>query len=1367
MITPSPAASVAIPKQPMPLDLARYLPDRETPWNFSQELFERLRKMEYTPSKPFKRCEVLSSDPEFRFLFRYFFDHKPPGLSIRRVTCIHNPSQTKSFEGSLTGMEKAAQQFRPAWDEEEPKALRAKTTQRWLDQTAQFSPFIVRVDEQRKERFVHIRLLPLWHGTKHVDSICEIGFTFFGKHHMLKPSPSAMPGSQKSTDIGYFGSGIYFTNSARYAAMYNSGTLLLSWVAMRRPYPVVSDKPLPHKCTDMDKLEGQGAYQNSNAHYIPVTPIDPNDPECMECHPCNETTTPFYDEYVVFQSTQALPRFCVELGVDFPATPSATPKTPLAAAIEAGDIEAVRQLSERIEWLYEKDENGNPPLIQAARLGHKAICEILLKAGASTEILGAYKRNILLSAARNNHIDIVRICLANYREMLNSRDEDGYSSLMIAAYFGHLEICNALVLAGVDVCATGPNNNNALHWAAEQGQTEIVKKLAIYKNLLEARDIDGLTPLLIALLGGHTATCEALLKAGADVTVKTKLGRTALHIAAKSGKQELVQMFVAYRNLLDAVDNDNRTPLMSAAMENREICEILLKAGANRVVTTKSGFTALHIAVINKKIDVVRSLALYKELLEMRDSFGRTPLSLAAEEDQTEVCTVLLQAGASPACDVLHAAAGAGHVKTLQLLVGYKDLLETRDVYNRTPLLCASFNGHSEACELLLDAGANPKAKDEFGFNAMHEACKKGMANLVRRLVVHRELLEDMISPLHGAAIYGHSEVCEILLKAGANVLAIDEQTGSNVLHAAVGSGKVEVVRLFLSHRQLIDARNKAGFTPLLYAAQSGHKEICDLLLKSGANPQAIIESSLNNALHLAALSGKSATVECFAKYRELREAKNKNHKTPLLEAASDGHREACEILLKAGDNPLTVDNLGHNCLHLAAGYGKKEVVELLSKDKKLLDTVNNEGSTALSLAAMAGHQEVCAVLLREGANPFLLNKFGKNSLHTAALKGKLEVVKLLAANKDLLESRGPKDETALILAGNRATCELLLQMGANPKALTVQGWSVLFQAALKGDKEIMQLFIMHKDLINLRDKEDGFTPLIIAAANGHQEACEALLAAGADPRITDVRLCNALHSAAAMGKTAVVQTLVRFKELIEARSDTGFTPLLMAVDHGQAQCCEALIKAGADATATVEGNNALHIAKGNLEVLRVFLGHKQLYEMTDKDGMTPLMQAAMQGHSEICEALVKAGANPLAVNSLTKQNVLHVAAARGHLAIVKVFLAYKQLFEMVDKDGWTSLMLAAFSGHSAVCEALLKAGANPRTKHASGQTALHLAARGGKAEVVKSLTVYKDLLLLRDNSGQTAFDMAKAGGHAAVCAILQSGGSISQGPMG
>ena len=135
-----------------------------------------------------------------------------------------------------------------------------------------------------------------------------------------------------NTDLGYFGSGIYFTNSARYAAQIyagDDGRLFLAWVSMREPYPVVADAPYDIKGNpkpkDMQKLEGYGAYQNYNAHYIPVAPIDPSNKMCAVYYPCAQGQEPFLDEIVVFQKSQALARFLIELQIDLPKSTRRSP----------------------------------------------------------------------------------------------------------------------------------------------------------------------------------------------------------------------------------------------------------------------------------------------------------------------------------------------------------------------------------------------------------------------------------------------------------------------------------------------------------------------------------------------------------------------------------------------------------------------------------------------------------------------------------------------------------------------------------------------------------------------------------------------------------------------------------------------------------------------------------------------------------------------------------------------------------------------------------------------------------------------------------------------------------------------------------
>ncbi|MBS0649274.1 MAG: hypothetical protein JSS10_08645 [Verrucomicrobia bacterium] len=316
-------------KKPFPENIKSSLPLPETPWQISPSLFSRIQSQ--TSNLAFRVCEIVSSDPEYDFILKFFEHQKPPGLGIKRIVCIHNPTHAQVFEGSLKNMEQEANNpyFLPQGRNEEPRVDRAHVLYRWHQQVAPFSPVMIPNAQGRAEPCFNAKVLPLWHGSSETvcKSVCSSGFTSFGKHHYF--DENATKGTNKSTDKGYFGSGIYFTNSAQYATLYSSeGHLLLSWVSMREPYPVVNDVPHPQKGSDMRKLEGKEHYQNYNAHFVPVASIRPEDPKCIEYYPCYKDQPPAWDEFVVFHSAQTLPRFWVELGVDLPKALSLNPSEP-------------------------------------------------------------------------------------------------------------------------------------------------------------------------------------------------------------------------------------------------------------------------------------------------------------------------------------------------------------------------------------------------------------------------------------------------------------------------------------------------------------------------------------------------------------------------------------------------------------------------------------------------------------------------------------------------------------------------------------------------------------------------------------------------------------------------------------------------------------------------------------------------------------------------------------------------------------------------------------------------------------------------------------------------------------------------------
>ncbi len=244
---------------------------------------------------------------------RYLNANKPKGLSAEKVEFVHNPNLKRAFESNLSIMNMQARNpfFAPTWERDLKQTEQRKQVIRdWESSVAPFSPVITSEGEEITEA----KILPLINGCsqKALPSICSTGPTYFGKHSFFNPE---MGLTSFSTDQGYFGSGIYFTDSPDYASRYSQDkVLVIYWVSGRPPLPVVSDVRHPKKCSDMTLLEGHGHFSNHNLHVIPVAQV-----KGLVYYPCFEGQKPECKEYVVFDPSQALPWMIITLAPDGPS----------------------------------------------------------------------------------------------------------------------------------------------------------------------------------------------------------------------------------------------------------------------------------------------------------------------------------------------------------------------------------------------------------------------------------------------------------------------------------------------------------------------------------------------------------------------------------------------------------------------------------------------------------------------------------------------------------------------------------------------------------------------------------------------------------------------------------------------------------------------------------------------------------------------------------------------------------------------------------------------------------------------------------------------------------------------------------------
>jgi ankyrin repeat protein len=153
-----------------------------------------------------------------------------------------------------------------------------------------------------------------------------------------------------------------------------------------------------------------------------------------------------------------------------------------------------------------------------------------------------------------------------------------------------------LLDAGAWPAMTDARGRTALWHGANQAQLAAVRQLAAVSPL-DAADDGGTTALAAAAARGDEAVLEALLAAGADPTLASHNGNTALHVAAASAHAGSVALLAGRVPSLDAVNRHRDTALILAARSRCAECvRTLLAAGASPRLRNSDSLTAADVA---------------------------------------------------------------------------------------------------------------------------------------------------------------------------------------------------------------------------------------------------------------------------------------------------------------------------------------------------------------------------------------------------------------------------------------------------------------------------------------------------------------------------------------------------------------------------------------------------------------------------------------------------------------------------------------------------------------------------------------------------------------------------------------------------
>ncbi len=416
----------------------------------------------------------------------------------------------------------------------------------------------------------------------------------------------------------------------------------------------------------------------------------------------------------------------------------------------------------------------------------------------------------------------------------------GYSPLGMAIDRGHIEIVRCLLGAGANA-HYGSTTSTALGLAAERGEADIVQMLLPRGiDVNEPVGQDNWTALLSAIVNGHKSVVQLLVTAGANVNIWSR-GETPILLAAKQEEREIYNYLYPLVNTSIRLCADRDGERLLQSTRKRRIRE------QNRPVEKFIGM-----AMEGNNEEVARAIDIGVEIDEL-GAGGHTALMAAAYYGHKSVVKILLEAGANP--NLLSDDDGLGMGMTALMLTAGSFFAHNRhsiaklllangaDVNQqglggKTAIVYAALAGagYRECVETLITAGADLDLRDERGHTVLTmvaAAENYQMLNLLIQAGASTAGLESI--QLIQAASGGNLDRVRSLLSSKVN---LDLDRGAAIGKAAA-AGHTEIVELLVRAGANVNLSDRAGFTPIASAAYAGHGDIVRLLVDAGADIQA------------------------------------------------------------------------------------------------------------------------------------------------------------------------------------------------------------------------------------------------------------------------------------------------------------------------------------------------------------------------------------------------------------------------------------------------------------------------------------------------------------------------------------------------
>jgi serine/threonine-protein phosphatase 6 regulatory ankyrin repeat subunit A/serine/threonine-protein phosphatase 6 regulatory ankyrin repeat subunit B len=283
---------------------------------------------------------------------------------------------------------------------------------------------------------------------------------------------------------------------------------------------------------------------------------------------------------------------------------------PFMMACKEGWVGVARVLLQHVglQALQETDGDGRTAIHYAAYRGHGDIVTFLLGQGAQANSRDQSGATPFMMACDKGYMSVVQLLLEHVGlQVLQETDEEGWTSLHYAAFWGHEETVTFMLGQGAQANSKDEDGCTPFMKACQTGRTGVVHLLLQHMGpqAMQETDNNGVTALHFAVFEDHEETAAFLISQGAECSSRTAgVAGTPFVLACGKGRLGVARLLLQHMGpeALQERDEHGMTPLHWACEKGRgEVVRFLLLSGADPTITDHQGRTPRDIAEMEEE----------------------------------------------------------------------------------------------------------------------------------------------------------------------------------------------------------------------------------------------------------------------------------------------------------------------------------------------------------------------------------------------------------------------------------------------------------------------------------------------------------------------------------------------------------------------------------------------------------------------------------------------------------------------------------------------------------------------------------------------------------------------------------------------